>query len=252
LVYFVSPHAKLIHRSCWDGLQFSGRILGDQSWVIRALLRAGDRIDVLGENVYEWRRAAVDSHGSITARARSSVQTGVEAAALARQAFDAVAAEAALRLDEAPRRRLLVSYIERQVRSDLVPHLTQALDRRDPAAAEVIDAVTSFVRAMPPELLAESAALRRDVLAPALLRWHKLDRPAREAFERLVAATRGANARTPRLLTDLPRRIAIRVGLGLPRAVGGPMAEALLRATGLPARRWRRLRFRNVDGIAPR
>ena len=202
LVYFVSPHAKLIHRSCWDGLQFSGRLLGDQSWVIRALLRAGDRIEVLGENVYEWRRAAVDSHGSITTRARSSVRTGVEAAALARQAFDAVAAEAALRLDEAPRRRLLVSYIERQVRSDLVPHLDEGARSARPGSRGghrrhgVVRSghAAGAARRVP--------ALRRDVLTPALVRWHKLDRPARAAFERLVAATRGANARTPRPLTD--------------------------------------------------
>jgi Glycosyl transferase family 2 len=253
LVCFASPHAKLFHRSCWDGLRFSGRILGDQPWVLGALLRAGDRIDVLGESVYEWHRPTVgDGHGTITTRARSSAQTGAEAAAMARQAFDAVAAESATRLEEAPRNRLLVRYIERLVRYDLVPYVVQALERRDAAAAEVIDAVTSFVEAMPSELIAESAVLGGDALSPALLHWHRLDRPAREAFERLVTATRGANAAVPPRLTDLPRRIAIRIGLGLPRSVGGPIAEALLTAMLVPAWGWRRLRPRTADGVVRR
>ena len=54
LMYYASIHGKVFHRSLIRGLEFEGRVLGDQPWTIRALLRAGDGIEVIGETVYEW------------------------------------------------------------------------------------------------------------------------------------------------------------------------------------------------------
>ena len=56
LLSYASTTGRLIHRSLIDGLRFEGRILGDQPWTIRAMLRAGDGIEVIGADVYEWTR----------------------------------------------------------------------------------------------------------------------------------------------------------------------------------------------------
>jgi glycosyltransferase involved in cell wall biosynthesis len=56
LLAYASATGKLVHRTCREDLWFSGRVLGDQPWTIRALLRAGERIEVLDTVVYEWTR----------------------------------------------------------------------------------------------------------------------------------------------------------------------------------------------------
>ena len=46
LLYYVGAPGKAYHRSCTTGLTFEGRVMGDQPWTVRALLRAGDGIEV--------------------------------------------------------------------------------------------------------------------------------------------------------------------------------------------------------------
>ena len=60
LLYYAGPAGKLLRRPIAEGLRFEGRVLGDQPWVLRALLRAGDRIVVVSDVVYEWRRGRPD------------------------------------------------------------------------------------------------------------------------------------------------------------------------------------------------
>ena len=73
LLYYASCTGKAFHRSLLDGLRFEGRVLGDQAWTIRALLRAGAGIEVVADTVFEWSRprpgAAVET---ITTRARGT------------------------------------------------------------------------------------------------------------------------------------------------------------------------------------
>jgi len=136
----------LLHRHCWQGLEFHGRVLGDQPWIIRALLRAGDRIEVLGDTVYEWYRPAASVPStSITATTRSSVRRGVEAVGVATEALASVREEAARHLDVAASERVAASYAERLLHSDLAAHVGRALDRADPEIDLLFDAIREFV-----------------------------------------------------------------------------------------------------------
>jgi glycosyltransferase involved in cell wall biosynthesis len=237
LLYFVSPHAKLFRRASIDGLRFRGRVLGDQPWVIRALLRAGDGIEVLGETVYEWYRPRGQGT-SITGTTRSSVRRGLEAVTVAGEALGEVRQEARHELGPAAAEELAGRYVERLLRSDLSIHLRNALDRRDPFTADLLEAILAFILAVPPTELSASDALVRDILEPPLRRWHRLDRPARVAFWRLF----GVAAR----LDDLPprsrgwlTRLTLRAGRS---ATGRAIAPWLL--TG--ARTVGRLRLRRA------
>ena len=52
------PPGKLYHRSIIEGLRFEGRMMGDGPWVCQATVRAGDRVVVIADDVYEYRRPA--------------------------------------------------------------------------------------------------------------------------------------------------------------------------------------------------
>jgi hypothetical protein len=240
LLYYVSPHAKLLHRSTWDGLRFSGRVLGDQPWVIRALLRAGDGIEVLGETVYEWWRPPGQTETSITARTRSSADRGVVAAAVAEEAFAAVADEANARLSGPDRDAVVGRYFERLIRSDLAFHVDKALRRKDPSLGLLVDAVARFVWSVPPARARAGVLLAGELLMPMLKRWNSLDRASRRAYWELAAA---AYRNDPRVLQVIPpgrNRVAIRAERWTPRAFRGVGARVVL---GL-ARRLARLRGR--------
>jgi glycosyltransferase involved in cell wall biosynthesis len=188
LLYYVSAHGKLFHRSLVEGLRFEGRVLGDQPWVIRALLRAGDRIEVLGETVYDWIRVASPGAGpSITAATRATAQRGVEAAEVAGQALAAVLAEIELEVEDGSEAsRLARTYIERLLRSDLGVHLARAIDRADPGMADLFTAIGAFLAPLPAALWPRRAVLH-EIIEPPLRRWSRVPVEARPAFEALVA-----------------------------------------------------------------
>ena len=194
LLYFVSPHAKLLHRDCWQGLEFHGRVLGDQPWTIRALLRAGDRIEVLGDTVYEWYRPAASVPStSITATTRSSVRRGVEAVSVAMEALASVREEAARHLDVADSERVAASYAERLLHSDLAAHVGRALDRADPEIDLLFDAIREFVDGLPTTDITASDALARNILEPPLRRWNRLGDTGRAAYWQLFETARGTD-----------------------------------------------------------
>ena len=84
LLYYVGPVGKLFRRSTWDGLTFQGRMLGDQPWVVQALVRAGDRIEVVEDVVYEWRRPRPGNEfTTITSARERSAALGAEAVRMA-------------------------------------------------------------------------------------------------------------------------------------------------------------------------
>lgn len=224
LVFSVSPHAKLLHRSTFEGLEFSGRVLGDQPWVIRALIRAGADIVVLGETVYEWYRPRPGAGpSSITTSTRASARRSLESVAVASGAFVAVAEEASGRLDAGARDAILERYAERLLRSDLGVNLASALRRRDPATAELLDALAGFVAALPGRYLAASDALARDLLEPPLRYWPRRDAATRAAFRRLGAAALSAD---PGCVRRRPRIARLGLDLGLGRAGGVAHAAA--------------------------
>jgi hypothetical protein len=212
LLYFVSPHAKLLHRDCWQGLEFHGRVLGDQPWTIRALLRAGDRIEVLGDTVYEWYRPAASvPSSSITATTRSSVRRGVEAVGVAAEALASVREEAMRHLDDEASQRVAASYAERLMHSDLAAHVGRALDRGDPEIELLFDAIRGFVAALPAADVTGSDALARHLLEPPLRRWNRVGDAGREAYWRLFDAARAADANLARHGSNPFDRLGLRL-----------------------------------------
>ncbi len=219
LLYYVSPHAKLLHRTSWQGLTFSGRVLGDQPWIIRALIRAGDRIEVLGETVYEWYRPSDRKGGSsITATTRASVARGVEAVGVARAALASVRDEAEARLNAADSQRIVTRYVARLLGSDVAAHVSSALDRTDPEIGQLFDAIGSFVENVPARHLAGSEALARDIVERPLRRWHRVHPAGREAYWRLFDT-------------------ALRVDPGLAHHGNSPVARLALRLLSRSRRR---------------
>lgn len=242
LLYYVSPHAKLLHRSTWDGLRFAGRVLGDQPWVIRALLRAGNDVEVLGETVYEWWRSPGRPESSITTRTRASAERGVEAAAVAENAFALVAKEAGARLSKPDRDVVVERYLERILRSDLAVHVEKAIKRRDPSLGALLDAVGRFLRSVQPTGARAGKVIATEFLNPLLERWGALDAATRKGYWELAAAALRNDARVLRTIEPRRNRLAIRVERWLPRALRGRGGEAVLWAS----KRLSRLRKRLV------
>ena len=251
LLYFVSPHAKLLHRDCWHGLEFRGRVLGDQPWIIRALLRAGDRIEVIGDTVYEWYRPAASVPStSITASTRSSVQRGVEAVGVAAEALDSVREEAARHLDEAATERIAAAYAERLLHSDLAAHVGRALDRADPQIFLLFDAIREFVAGLPAAQVRASDALARSVLEPPLRRWNRVGDAGRAAYWRLFSAIREADPELARHGANALDRLGLRLASGAPTGGRLGAARALLLAARFVALGRRAMRM--AMGAAPR
>jgi glycosyltransferase involved in cell wall biosynthesis len=186
LVYYASATGKAFHRSLVGDLRFEGRVLGDQPWALRALLRAGDRIEVIPDDVYVWLRQTTeltDPH-SITATSRSTARGSAGAVRVAIVAHAEVSEEARRTIaDAAAARRVSRVYLERLLRSDLGMYLRRALDRRDPLVAELLVACGEFLRSVPTDLLAEEGPIvMKTLLKPLLDAWSWLPPGARNAF----------------------------------------------------------------------
>lgn len=222
LLNSVSPHAKLFHRSCFDGLTFFGRVLGDQPWIIRALIRAGGEIEVIGDTVYLWHRPAPGiATGSITSTTRSSAQRSVAAVEVAVRAVGAVGDEAAA-LGPTARDAIVGAYVDRLLRADLGPMLARSLARRDPGTAELLDAVTTFVAGVRPADLAASPSVCRELIEPALRGWRSLDAASEAALGHLIGAALQADPACLRRRPPLARLgVAISRGGGAARRTVG-------------------------------
>ncbi len=231
LLNYVSPHAKLVHRECWQGLQFSGRVLGDQPWIIRALIRAGDRIDVLGDTVYEWYRPASSVPStSITRTTRSSTDRGVEAIGVAVGALASVRDEATIRLSDEDRERVVARYAERLVRSDLAAHVTHALDRGDPQIGRLFDAIGQLLASVPEHHVRASDAVARSILEPPLRRWHRVRPAGRAAYWRLFDGALRTDPGLVRRGSGPAARAALELAARGPDGPGRGLAAALLMA----------------------
>jgi hypothetical protein len=226
LLYYASMHGKLFRRSSTDGLRFRGRVLGDQPWTIRALLRAGDRIEVIGTTVYEWNRPRRGHFApTITTSTRSSAAHGIEAIAVAEGALAAVRAEADQVLPDATDRSVVAArYVERLLRSDLGVHLSKALGRADPRTADLLAAIEGFIATVPNELLGGSDALARRIVEPPLARWDRVPPDARAAYWSLFAAALAADPGLPGRGSSPLARIA----LGLRPDQGGLRRRAAI------------------------
>ena len=188
LLYYASATGKAFHRSLLDDLRFEGRVLGDQAWTIRALLRAGGRIEIVGETVFEWSRPHPDRLvETITSVARASATGAAEMATVARTVFVDVCAEVDAQIDdEATRQAIKRAYFERLLRSDLGGPVRKAIERQDPATGELFDALAGFLDAVPGTILARSPVLITSILRPPAKGWATLVRSARGSYWRMV------------------------------------------------------------------
>ncbi|HET9851982.1 MAG TPA: glycosyltransferase family 2 protein [Candidatus Limnocylindrales bacterium] len=183
LLFYASTTGKLFHESTYQGLRFEGRVLGDQPWTVRALLRAGDAIEVIDHDVYEWRRPQSDGPSTITAAKRGSARLAAEAARVAVGALREVAEEAQARLPEPRDRDVVVAgYFERLVRSDLAGPVARALARGDQGADELFDAVAGFVDAAPAGLVARSRGVVEGLILEPLDHWIGAPAGVRSAY----------------------------------------------------------------------
>ena len=188
LLSYASLSGKIFDRRLTDGLAFEGRVLGDQPWAIRALLRAGGDIVVIDDIVYEWwRPTADDERTTITSRKVDSAERAAEMVEVARTAWTAVAAEADLQLpDEAARQAVRVAYLDRLIRADLGRPLRAAIARRDPATAQLLLSIGRLLEGLPRDVVAASTALGVTILLPPLRGWLRLDGAARAAYRTML------------------------------------------------------------------
>ncbi len=188
LLFYASGTGKLFHRSIIEGLTFEGRVLGDQPWTLRALLRARDRVEVIGDTVYEWTRPAPGERVStITADKHASAARAADAVDVAVGALRTVCDEAALVYpDEASRQVIRVGYFDRLVRADFAGPVTRALDASDPGTGRLFTALGDFIAAAPADVVNGSAALVERVFWPPLARWDRVPGSAKAAYWRMA------------------------------------------------------------------
>jgi hypothetical protein len=253
LLYYAALTGKLFHRSCWQGLSFEGRILGDQPWTVRALLRAGDRIEVIADEVYVWLRPPAGSDFvTITATRQGSPVVAAEAVRVAIGALRQVADEADRCLANLSDREIVVAaYFDRLVRADTAGALARAAQSGDPAAVTLFEAVTAFLRAAPPAVVGQSRVTVPWLLLPPVAYWRQLPVAARAAYWPMVGEVAKAQRGTSGA-GSLVARASVwaltRAGARWRRPASRPVVDALLGLASVAGSAlvalWKRLRNR--------
>ena len=225
LMYYASIHGKVFHRSLIRGLEFEGRVLGDQPWTIRALLRAGEGIEVIGETVYEWTHPHPDKwFETITSATKASARRAADMARMAPTVFRAVSDEVDADIsDETTRMAIKRAYFERLVRSDLSGAVAKALDRRDPATARLFEALEAFLAAAPAEIVATCQPLVELVLQPPAKRWVSVVRSARPSYWAMIGPALRADPQMERRIAWSP---AVRPAFTIVRRIRPPLGPA--------------------------
>ncbi len=238
LLYYVGPAGKLFHRSLAGDLRFEGRMVGDQPWVVRALVRAGDRIEVVDDLVYEWRRPHPDHYvATITSARERSASLGAEAVRMAQAAWDAGAAAFREAYDAATAARLEALYLRRILRADLGAQLRRAIERRDPDLPLMLDALDGLLAHVPASIVvAAEDAVRSQLIDPLGSRMHHLAAGARHSFLDLAIHAARIDAGLVRSIRARSKRWPLLVGLHMP-VVGKPIARVLLDAWSARGRR---------------
>ena len=233
LLYYVSATGKAFHRSLLGDLRFEGRVMGDQAWTARAMLRAGDHIQVIEDTIFEWSRPTPGgSVETITTLARGSASGATRMAVMARTVFEAVSEEVDLQIDdEATRLLIKQAYFDRLLRSDLAIPMRDAVEQRDPDVEGLFDALTSFLDAVPRPVLASSEYLPLILLRPPAKRWSMLGSAARKGYWRMVRRALRADPRMARRIAwrraVQPAFVFARVGPPLGPAVAGAVVSSI-------------------------
>ncbi len=204
LLYYLGPPGKLFHRSLAEGLRFEGRMLGDQPWVLQALIRAGDDIAVVDDLAYEWwRPRPTEAIDTITTARTHSARIGVEAVGMAAVAFTLAAEAFASAYDTTTRGRLEAHYFERLLRSDLGAQYRHAVRAADPDLPAMHGALADLIEGVPPDAVGNGAAIAEELVAPTLSYWNRLDEAAVTSFWGMVEAAWRVQ---PTLFDRVPQR----------------------------------------------
>jgi hypothetical protein len=239
LLYYVGPAGKLFHRGTVTGMRFEGRVLGDQPWIVEALLRAGDRIAVIEDVVYEWRRPRADhDFATITAARVGSARLAAEATRIAAQVYQLVSAKFDRYVAPERRRALRVTYAERLIRADLEAQLRSALDRGDPELPVLFEELERFLRTIDGDVVRSVGVVEPSLLAPAAQRLYRLDPAARDAFWALLGTVADVHAGADASSRSWRRRV-LRAIMALPGPLRRPLGEPPLRVLAFVAGRAR-------------
>jgi glycosyltransferase involved in cell wall biosynthesis len=233
LLYYVGPAGKLFRRSMTDGLWFEGRVIGDQPWVVRALVRAGDRIEVIDDLVYEWRRPHPDHYvATLTSARERSAARAVEAVRMAGVAWDVASRAFTEAYDPADARRMEAHYLRRLLRADLGAQLHRATERNDPDLPQLLQALGGLLRHVPDAaVVGAEDAVRGELIDPVAGRLHDLATPSRRAYLDLVLATARIDRSLIRSIGARSKRWPLRLAVRVP-VVGRPLAIAALDTWG--------------------
>jgi hypothetical protein len=251
LMSYAAIHGKAFHRSLTEDLRFEGRVLGDQPWTIKALLRAGDGIEVIADVVYEWFRPPPDrSVEGITTPTRTSTSRAAQMVLRAPIVYAAVADEVDVRIDDpSARQRIKRAYFERLVLSDLGVSVDGALDRRDPATDDLLTAVAAFLEAVPAPVRAGSRPAIDRLLMPPANRWLSLVRWARPSYWRLARAVlRADDGPTRRIARGRAALPAFAIARRFDGRAGDAAASAAMSVASLGRRVVRRIRRATARG----
>lgn len=230
LMYYAAIHGKVFDRSLLRGLTFEGRVLGDQPWTIRALLRAGDGIEVIDETVYEWTHPHPDRWvATITSTSKSSAAKGAEMVGMAPVVFRSVSDEVDQAIpDAAAGQAIKQAYFERLVRSDVSVAVRNALVRRDPGMARLLTAVGAFLESVPGGIVATSTPLVRLVLVPPATHWDAVVRSARPSYWAMLSVAVRADPGDDRRSGGWLAVRALSAVERIPPPVGPALASAVL------------------------
>jgi hypothetical protein len=206
-------------------------MLGDQPWVVRALVRAGDRIEVIGDLVYEWRRPNPDHYvATITSARERSAALGAEAVRMAGVAFDVASAAFAAAYPPDVAGRMEGLYLRRLIRADLAAQLHRATERHDPDLPLMLRALLGLLKRVPrASVIGAEDAVRIEVIDPLARQMHDLSVPARRAFLDLAIAAARIDPGLIRSIRAKSKRWPLRVAMAVP-VVGRPFAIAALDA----------------------
>ena len=111
------------------------------------------------------------------------------------------------------------------MRADFAGPVGRALDTRDPGTRRLFEALTAFIAAAPPDIVAHSDAVIERVLRPPLAHWDRVPHDARPAYWSMARALPAGTVVPGRLLRSPLERAALGIGWRYPGRAGTLLAN---------------------------
>jgi hypothetical protein len=201
-------------------------------------MRAGDRIEVIADDVYGYARPrAGNEFSTITVTKHGSTRVSAEAVRVATGALRQVAEEAERVLpDPADREVVVAAYLHRLARVDLAGAVVRAAASGDEGAVEVFGEVGAFLRSAPPGMVGRSWAVLGGIVLPPIALWRRLPTAARAAAWSMISTAVAAGRGTRPVPPGLRAAWWILAGIGAARrGPARPVVDAILALVSLAA-----------------